>query len=126
VPSIDAAQVRRAALGILELAIQPEHIHLFVRVQPNISADEVVKECKGLTSRELRLRHKHLLRLPSLWTRSYFASTAGKVSAATIARYVAAPDGALMLKAHRYRLYSGVRIARGQVVWLSYPPSAAS
>ena len=61
---------------ILELAIQPDHIHLFVRVQPNISASEVVQECKALTSRELRLRHKHLLRLPSLWTRSYFASTA--------------------------------------------------
>ena len=78
---------------ILELAIQPDHIHLFVRVQPNVSASEVVQECKGLTSRELRLHHKHLLRLPSLWTRSYFASTAGTVSAATIARYIAAQTG---------------------------------
>ena len=78
---------------VLELAIQPDHIHLFVRVQPNISASEVVKECKGLTSRDLRLHHRQLLRLPSLWTRSYFASTAGNVSAATIARYVAAQTG---------------------------------
>ncbi len=78
---------------ILELAIQPDHIHLFVRVQPNISASEVVQECKGLSSRELRLHHKHLLRLPSLWTRSFFASTAGNVSTATIARYVAAQTG---------------------------------
>jgi len=78
---------------ILELAIQPDHIHLFVRVQPNISASEVVQECKRLSSRELRLHHKHLLRLPSLWTRSFFASTAGNVSAAIIAGYVAAQTG---------------------------------
>ena len=79
--------------GILELAIQPDHVHLFVRAQPNVSASEVVQECKSLTSRELRLHHKQLLRPPSLWTRSFFASTAGNVSAATIARYVAAQTG---------------------------------
>jgi putative transposase len=78
---------------ILELAIQPDYIHLFVRVQPNISAADVVKECKGLSSHELRLHHRQLLRLPSLWTRSYFASTAGNVSAATIARYIAEQTG---------------------------------
>jgi putative transposase len=78
---------------ILELAIQPDHIHLFVRVPPTISASEVVKECKGLTSHDLRQHHPALLRLPSLWTRSYFASTAGNVSAATIARYIAAQTG---------------------------------
>ena len=76
-----------------ELAIRPDHIHMFERVHPNISASEVVKECKGLTSRELRLHHKHLLCLPSLWTRSFFGSTAGNVSAATIARYIAAQTG---------------------------------
>ena len=78
---------------ILELAIQPDHIHLFVRVPPTVSASEVVKACKGLTSHDLRQHHPHLLRLPSLWTRSYFASTAGNVSAATIARYIAAQTG---------------------------------
>jgi putative transposase len=78
---------------ILELAIQPDHIHMFVRVQPNVSAADVVKECKGLSSRELRLHHRQLLRLPSLWTRSYFASTASNVSAATITRYVAEQTG---------------------------------
>lgn len=75
---------------ILELAIQPDHVHLFVRTFPTDSAAEVVKECKGLTSFELRKKYKHLLKLPSLWTRSYFASTAGNVSGATIQRYIEA------------------------------------
>jgi putative transposase len=75
---------------ILALAIQPEHIHLFVRVWPSDSAADVVKECKGLTSHHLRDEFPQLRTLPSLWTRSYFASTAGDVSQETIQRYIAA------------------------------------
>jgi putative transposase len=78
---------------IVELAIQPDHIHLFVRAWPTDSASEIVKHCKGVTSRVLRLNHPHLLKLPSLWTRSYFASTAGNVSSETIRRYIEAQKG---------------------------------
>ena len=78
---------------ILALAIQPDHIHLFVRVRPNDSASEVVKECKGITSFTLRKDYPQLCKLPSMWTRSYFASTAGNVSQETIQRYIAAQTG---------------------------------
>jgi len=78
---------------IQELALQPDHIHLYVRVWPTTSAADVVKECKGLTSHELRQRYPELRKLPSLWTRSYFASTAGNVSAQTIRRYIEAQRG---------------------------------
>lgn len=86
---------------ILELAIDLDHIHLFVRVSPSVAAAEVVRQCKGLTSRELRRQYPFLKRLPSLWTRSYpstslrtgFASTAGNVSSDTIRRYIAAQKG---------------------------------
>ena len=71
------------------LAIQPDHLHLVVRVWPSASAAEVVvKECKGITSLHLRTEFPHLLKLPSTWTRSYFASTAGNVSQETIQRYI--------------------------------------
>jgi putative transposase len=78
---------------ILELAVQPDHIHLFVRAWPITSAAEIIKECKGLTSHELRKKYPVLKRLPSLWTRSYFASTAGNVSAEVIQEYIAAQKG---------------------------------
>lgn len=78
---------------VIELAIQPDHIHLFVRVWPSDSAADVVKECKGLTSHELRLKYQILRRLPSLWTRSYFAATAGNVSSDTVKRYIEAQKG---------------------------------
>jgi putative transposase len=79
---------------ILEWAVQLDHLHLFVRVWPCDSAADVVKELKGFTSFHLRKEFAPLLRkFLSLWTRSYFASTAGDVSAQTIHRYIEAQKG---------------------------------
>ena len=78
---------------ILELAVQPNHVHLFVRVWPATSAADVVKDCKGVTSHELRIKYPFLHRMPSLWTRSYFAATAGNVSAETIQKYISDQKG---------------------------------
>lgn len=41
-----------------------------------------------MTSKCLREEFPHLQHLPSLWTRSYFVSTAGNVSSETIKHYV--------------------------------------
>lgn len=73
---------------VLNLSVQPDHVHLFVRVFPTNPASEIVKECKGITAYFLRKDHSELLKLPSLWTSSYFASTAGNVSAETIQKYI--------------------------------------
>ena len=78
---------------VLKLVVQPDHVHLFVRAFPGASAAEIVKACKGVTSYELRRRHPELLKLPSMWTRSYFAGTAGNVSQETIAKYIEAQKG---------------------------------
>lgn len=78
---------------IIELAIRPDHIHLFIQVWPSDPASEVVRQIKGLTSHELREKYPNLKKLPSLWTRSYFAATAGNVSRETIERYIAAQKG---------------------------------
>lgn len=76
------------AWQILELSVQPEHIHLFVRVFPTTTAYSVVKECKGITSYFLRKKFKELLKLPCMWSKSYFASTAGNVSSEIIRNYI--------------------------------------
>jgi putative transposase len=79
---------------ILILAIQPDHLHLFVRAWPSDSAAEIVKELKGSTSFHLRKEFQPILsKLPSTWTRSYFASTAEAVSAQTIQEYIDAQKG---------------------------------
>ena len=74
--------------AILRLAIQPDHVHLFVEATPKEAPHEIVRAFKGRSSRILRQEFPHLLKLPSLWTHSYFCRTAGNVSAAVIERYI--------------------------------------
>ena len=78
---------------LLQVAIQPDHVHLFLRAYPTNSAADIVKQIKGYTSHELRAEFPSLHTMPSLWTRSYFASTAGKVSSSTIRAYIEAQKG---------------------------------
>jgi putative transposase len=84
---------RDAGWEIHQLMVRPDHVHLFVRVWPTTSAADVVKTCKSRTSHVLREHYAVLRKLPSLWTRSYLASTAGNVSGQTIERYIAAQKG---------------------------------
>jgi putative transposase len=74
---------------ILALEIMPDHVHLFINCPPTLAPDQVMFRLKGSSSHTLRQRYPELLRLPSLWTRSYFCSTAGNVSNATVERYIA-------------------------------------
>lgn len=94
----DCERILRGVCGehgweVLRLAVMPDHVHLFVRADPTTPAAEIARACKGRTSRLLRQQHRVLLRLPSLWTRSFFAATAGNVSQAVIDRYIAAQRG---------------------------------
>jgi len=57
-----------------------------------VPAHKIVKLFKGRTSRYLRQEFPELLKLPSLWTRSYFVSTVGNVSAETIQKYIEAQN----------------------------------
>jgi putative transposase len=72
------------------LAIQPDHLHLFVSAPPSLAVSQIVFRLKGYTARVLRKEFPHLLRLLSMWTTAYFASTAGNVSQETIRRYIEA------------------------------------
>ena len=89
-----AEKCQEKGWDILTLAIQPDHIHVFVRVWPSDSAALVVRELRGITSVHLCKEFGPVLRkLPSTWTRSYFASTAGSLSAQTIQQYIDAQKG---------------------------------
>jgi len=79
---------------VVEAAIQPDHVHLFLRCRSTDAPHLVVRALKGRTSRALRQEFPALKRrLPTLWTRSYFCASAGNVSAATIQRYIEAQKG---------------------------------
>lgn len=71
------------------MEIMPDHVHLFVEADPTLCVAELVNRLKGVSSRVLRQEFPFLRsRLPTLWSRSYFAATVGAVSEATIQRYI--------------------------------------
>ena len=77
---------------ILALEIQSDHLHLFVSCSPQMVVHKLVKAFKGRSSNILRKEFPSLLRVPSLWTNSYFISTAGNVSSETIRKYIEAQN----------------------------------
>lgn len=74
---------------VIALETHYDHVHLFVNVLPKLSPAQIIHKVKGYSSHTLRKEYPWLkTKMPSLWTRSYFASTAGHVSGDTIKRYV--------------------------------------
>jgi len=73
---------------ILALEIMPDHLHLFISSHPDVLIHKLVKQIKGRSSHHLRQEFPELLKIPSLWTHSYFISTAGNVSSDTIQKYI--------------------------------------
>ena len=78
-----------ADIFVVALEVMPDHVHAFLDCPPTISPSQVMHKVKGYTSRYLRQELTELLKMPSMWTRNYFCSTAGNVSSATVKRYIA-------------------------------------
>ena len=73
---------------IIRLAIQPDHVHVFIRADPYTLPSDIPRLIKGRSSHHLRREFPHLLKLPSLWTHAFFLSTAGTVSQELIQQYI--------------------------------------
>lgn len=74
--------------SVIELAIQPDHVHVFIRSNPYTLPTDIARLIKGRSAHILREEFPVLKRLPSLWTRSTFYSTAGNVSGEIIQKYI--------------------------------------
>jgi putative transposase len=79
---------------ILAREVAPDRVHLFVSAKPVDPPHLIVKAFKGRSSNYLRKEFPELKRLPSLWTSSYFVSTAGNVSSEVIRKYIEDPHHA--------------------------------
>ncbi|MGD9891834.1 MAG: IS200/IS605 family transposase [Dehalococcoidia bacterium] len=76
------------------LEVMPDRVHLYVSAEPTEAVQHLVNQFKGYTSRILRQEFPGLRsRLPSLWSRSYYAGTVGHASEATVRRYIEAQKG---------------------------------
>ena len=75
-------------IEILAMECHIDHVHMFLSVYPQQTIPNIMKLIKGATSHKLREEFVELRNMPTLWTRSYFVSTAGNVSSETIKWYV--------------------------------------
>ncbi|MSS38046.1 IS200/IS605 family transposase [Clostridium porci] len=82
------AKCEECGIEVLSQECHIDHVHMFVSALPAMSIPTIMQQIKGATSVELRKEFPQLKAMPSLWTRSYFVSTAGNVSSETIKWYV--------------------------------------
>jgi putative transposase len=84
-------QEKAGELGmrIHTLEVMPDHVHLFLEADPTLCVAEIVNRLKGFTSHQLREEFPFLRsRLPTLWSRSYYAGSVGSVSEAVVRKYI--------------------------------------
>ena len=79
---------RQNQIEVLAMECHIDHVHLFLSTLPKYSPADIMRIVKGNTSRILLQDFSDVLKSLTVWTRSYFVSTAGNVSSATIQRYV--------------------------------------
>jgi putative transposase len=73
---------------IESLAIQPDHVHLFVSAPPILSPHKIVKLFKGKTAKPLRDYFPHLRKIPCMWSRAYYIGTVGSASESVVKLYI--------------------------------------
>lgn len=82
------AECDNLGIEVLAMECHVDHAHLFLSCLPQMSPSDIMHKVKGATSFALREEFPELENMPSLWTRSFFVSTAGNVSSKTIKWYV--------------------------------------
>jgi len=75
---------------IIAMEIMPDHVHLLINAKPTDDPATMIRRLKGRASHHLRKEFPELLKLPTLWTPSYFVSTAGNICTETVKRYIEA------------------------------------
>ena len=82
-------KAKELQVEIVEANIMSDHVHLFIRTKPIYAPQFVVGQLKGYTSRLLRQEFDSLRsRLPTLWTRSYYVDSVGKLNKYKIRKYI--------------------------------------
>ena len=75
-------------INIIAIECDKDHTHMFLNCPPDLSPAGIMQKIKGRSSKIIREEFNELSKMPSLWTRSYFVSTAGEVSSETIKNYI--------------------------------------
>ena len=83
---------------LVEMDGEADHVHLLVSYPPKLAVSILVNNLKSVSSRRIRILNTHIPRQSksgALWSRSYFACSAGGATIETLREYVqsqATPD----------------------------------
>ena len=76
---------------IYELAVQPDHIHLYLSAQPRWSPAQVMNKIKGGSSRKIKQLFPKLQEIywgATFWAEGYMVKSAGVMTDKVIANYI--------------------------------------
>jgi len=76
---------------LLEMDGEADHVHLLIAYPPKLAISVMVNNLKSVSSRRIRLLNTHIPRQSksvALWSRSYFACSAGGATIETLREYV--------------------------------------
>ncbi|WP_350306741.1 IS200/IS605 family transposase [Photorhabdus viridis] len=82
---------KRLEIEILEMDGEADHVHILVAYPPKLAISVLVNNLKSVSSRHVRTLNTHLSRqskTSALWSRSYFACSAGGATIETLKTYV--------------------------------------
>ena len=74
-----------------EVDVQPDHVHLFLQINPKDSISKVMQMLKGGSSRVIRTEFPELEEFlwgNQFWSDGYFVETFGKFSETAIRKYI--------------------------------------
>ena len=80
---------------IVELAIQPDHVHVLLSAKPRYSPSKIMQLVKGGSSKKIREEHPELREFlwgDSFWVDGYFVSTLSTVTESVIREYIKNQD----------------------------------
>ncbi len=82
-------RAKKIDIIIVSIEIMPDCVHLYVKANPEDSPHFIVQQFKGCSSKILRDEFSQLRsKIPSLWTRNYYVSSAGILNEAEINTYL--------------------------------------
>lgn len=74
--------------NIEAMEVMPDYVHIFISIDPTEAPCRIVNQIKGYTSRFIMKEYKDSLKLPTLWSRSYYVGTIGNASEETVKHYI--------------------------------------
>lgn len=81
-----------SGVGIEEMEVMPDHVHLLISFKPKHAPTDIVKNFKGSSARLFFVNHPEIKREAfwggKLWSNSYYMSTFGDMSREVAEKYV--------------------------------------